>query len=195
MKKIRVILAVIIVGAGLLLLLKSMNVPPGDARIAPASAANSTGKSSGPPGTPAVPANDSTISMSAPAGNPEATQTSSPALVASASGAVPASTEISPLPPLTVLDIARVAMHNYNAAFGENPVGDNSEITAALTGKNPKQTDFITEESGLRVNAKGEMIDAWGTPFFFHQLSGQVMEIRSAGEDRKLWTSDDQVTR
>jgi len=86
-------------------------------------------------------------------------------------------------------------MHNYNAAFGENPVGDNFEITAALMGKNPRQANFITAESGLRVNDKGEMIDAWGTPFFFHQLSGQMMEIRSAGEDRKMWTRDDLVTR
>ena len=99
------------------------------------------------------------------------------------------------LPPLTVLDNARVVIHNYNAAFGENPVGDNSEITAALLGKNPKQIKFISEESGLRVNDKGEMIDAWGTPFFFHQLSAKLMEIRSAGEDKKMWTFDDLITR
>jgi len=99
------------------------------------------------------------------------------------------------LPPLTVLDNARVVMHNYADVFGENPVGDNSEITAALMGKNPKQVNFIREESGLRVNDKGELIDAWSTPFFFHQLSGKVMEIRSAGEDKKMWTLDDQVTR
>ena len=88
-----------------------------------------------------------------------------------------------------------MAIHNYNSAFGENPVGTNPEITAALMGKNPKQINFITSDSGLRVNANGEMVDAYGTPFFFHQLSGQEMEIRSAGEDRKMWTFDDQVTR
>jgi hypothetical protein len=88
-----------------------------------------------------------------------------------------------------------VAIHNYNSAFGENPVGTNPEITAALTGKNSKQINFITAESGLRVNKNGEMVDAYGTPFFFHQVSGQEMEIRSAGEDRKLWTFDDLVTK
>jgi hypothetical protein len=97
--------------------------------------------------------------------------------------------------PLTVLDNARVAIHSYNGRFGENPVGDNAEITAALMGNNPKQVNFVTPESGLRVNEKGEMIDAWGTPFFFHQLSGQITEIRSAGEDKIMWTLDDQVTR
>jgi len=88
-----------------------------------------------------------------------------------------------------------VAVHNYNSAFGENPVGTNPEITATLMGKNPKGINFITPDSGLRVNENGEMVDAYGTPFFFHQLSGQEMEIRSAGEDRKMWTFDDVVTR
>lgn len=107
----------------------------------------------------------------------------------------PPPTETVSVPPLTVLDNARVAIHNYQDRFGENPVGDNSEITAALMGKNPKQVNFITAESGLRVNDKGELIDAWGTPFFFHQMSGKLMEIHSAGEDKKMWTFDDQVTR
>lgn len=98
------------------------------------------------------------------------------------------------LPPLTVLDKARVLIHNYHAAFGENPVGTNPEITAALKGKNPKQINFV-EDSNLRVNDQGEMVDGYGTPFFFHQISGQEMEIRSAGKDRIMWTPDDLVTK
>jgi hypothetical protein len=98
------------------------------------------------------------------------------------------------LPPLTVLDKARVVIHNYHAAFGENPVGTNPEIAAALQGKNPKQINFLAV-SGLRLNDKGEIIDGYGTPFFFHQISGQEMEIRSAGPDRVMWTSDDLVTK
>ncbi|HEV2692714.1 MAG TPA: hypothetical protein VG347_07425 [Verrucomicrobiae bacterium] len=123
------------------------------------------------------------------------TQAVSPLVTAPGTSPAPPAVAMSSLPPLTVLDNARVVMHNYAGVYGENPVGDNSEITAALMGKNPKQVNFISEESGLRVNDKGELIDAWGTPFFFHQLSGKVMEIRSAGEDRKMWTFDDQVTR
>ncbi|HEY1489419.1 MAG TPA: hypothetical protein VGF90_00150, partial [Verrucomicrobiae bacterium] len=98
------------------------------------------------------------------------------------------------LPPLTVLDKARVVIHNYHAAFGENPVGTNPEIAAALQGKNPKQINFLAE-SGLRLNDKGEIIDGYGTPFFFHQISGHEMEIRSAGPDKVMWTSDDMVTK
>ncbi len=103
--------------------------------------------------------------------------------------------EVSPLPAATVLDNMRVVIHNYGATFGENPVGNNAEITAALAGKNPKQINFISDVAGLRVNENGELVDAYGTPFFFHQLAAKVMEIHSAGEDRKLWTFDDLVTK
>jgi hypothetical protein len=116
-------------------------------------------------------------------------------LASRAVAGIPATNEIRVLPPATVLDNARVVIHNYHEAFGENPIGTNPEITAALLGKNPKQINFVTTESGLRVNDQGEMLDAWGTPLFFHQVSSKEMEIRSAGEDKKMWTFDDLVTR
>jgi len=37
-------------------------------------------------------------------------------------------------------------------------------------------------------------VDPWGTPYFFHQLSGKEMEIHSAGPDKMMWTADDLVT-
>ena len=97
--------------------------------------------------------------------------------------------------PEIVLGKMRIAIHQYQSMFGVNPVGENSEITEALNGGNPKQARFISEESGLRINGRGELVDSWGTPFFFHQLSGTEMEIRSAGPDRKMWTQDDLITR
>lgn len=140
--------------------------------------------------------NNSASSAATMPANTGANGTSPSDLSARATSLNPPPTNLIPnLPPLTVLDNARVVIHNYNSTFGENPVGTNPEITAALTGANPKQITFITAESGLRVNGSGELVDGWGTPFFFHQLSGKEMEIRSAGEDRTLWTLDDQVTR
>jgi hypothetical protein len=97
--------------------------------------------------------------------------------------------------PATVLGNMRIAIQQHGSRFGGNPVGTNPEITKALNGENPKQVRFLTEESGLRINARGELVDYWGTPFFFHQLSGTEMEIRSAGPDRVMWTADDLVTR
>jgi hypothetical protein len=71
-----------------------------------------------------------------------------------------------------------------------NPVGENAEITAALSGANPLRFAFLPR--GHRaVNARGELCDRWGTPLRFHQVSGQQMEIRSAGPDRKFSTEDD----
>jgi hypothetical protein len=71
-----------------------------------------------------------------------------------------------------------------------NPVGENAEITAALTGENALRFVFVPR--GHRaINAAGEMCDRWGTPFRFHQRSGTQMEIQSAGPDRRFGTADD----
>jgi len=103
-----------------------------------------------------------------------------------------------PLPGLTpaaVLRNMRSVVRNYSAQFGGNPFGNNREITAKLNGGNTKQVVFLKEEDGMQINERGELIDNWGTPFFFHQISGTEMEIRSAGPDRKMWTSDDLVLK
>ncbi len=97
--------------------------------------------------------------------------------------------------PATVLNNMRIVFVQYASRFGGNPVGTNEEITRALNGENPKEVRFIGEESGLRINGRGELVDYWGTPFFFHQLSGTEMEIHSAGPDRIMFTPDDLVTK
>jgi hypothetical protein len=94
----------------------------------------------------------------------------------------------------TLLENLRVAVRHYGLRFGGNPVGTNQEITKALNGGNPHHVEFLGPD-GNSINDKGELVDAWGTPYFFHQLSGQVMEIRSAGPDKRMWTDDDLVTR
>ena len=106
------------------------------------------------------------------------------------------SAEASPsIDPAIVVDKMRIVIRNYGSMFNGNPVGNNPEITAELNGGNPKSVRFITEDSGLRINGRGELVDYWGTPFFFHQISGTEMEIRSAGPDKKMWTADDIVTK
>jgi hypothetical protein len=39
----------------------------------------------------------------------------------------------------------------------------------------------------------GQLVDRWGTPYWFHPNSGNQMEIRSAGPDKNLFTLDDVV--
>ena len=187
MKKSFLVVAIILFAAVAVLLFHNLNTPksPTEPMASPGQPVNPAAPQNNSAGAPAVLSTGAGANATAP--NDLASRAASPN--------PPATNEVQNLPPLTVLDSARVAMHNYGSTFGENPVGTNPEITAALMGKNPKQINFITPESGLRVNENGEMLDAWGTPFFFHQLSGREMEIRSAGEDRKMWTFDDQVTR
>lgn len=99
------------------------------------------------------------------------------------------------LTPATVLENLRGVFRQYLLRFHENPVGDNAEITQVLNGGNPKQVIFLQPDDGLRVNSRGQLVDNWGTPFFFHSLSRSEMEIRSAGPDQKLWTVDDLVMK
>ena len=71
-----------------------------------------------------------------------------------------------------------------------NPWGDNAQITAALTGDNPLRLPLLPRNHPA-VSAAGELCDRWGTPFRFHALAGDRMELRSAGPDKKFGTADD----
>lgn len=88
------------------------------------------------------------------------------------------------------LEDVQLALRDFRTGLGENPVGSNAEITRALLGDNLKQIK-IPVPNGSQINAQGELCDRFGTPYFFHQLSGTQMEIRSAGPDRQMWTADD----
>jgi hypothetical protein len=123
-----------------------------------------------------------------------------PGSLGSATATVAPSDQPSPLQftnfsPAIVLENMSRAVRQYGQMFGGNPVGTNPEITSQLTGNNPKHINFINAEAGIRVNENGELVDPWGTPYFFHQLSGTDMEIHSAGPDRIMWTADDLVTK
>lgn len=92
------------------------------------------------------------------------------------------------------IENVQFAFRDFRTVLGENPIGNNSEITKALMGSNLKQVK-IPVPTGSSVNANGEMCDRWGTPYFFHQLSAKEMEIHSAGPDRTLGTADDIVVK
>lgn len=60
----------------------------------------------------------------------------------------------------------------YRMAFAENPVAaDNQSVMASLMGENPKGLVFFPDDHpGL--NSERELVDPWGTPYYFHALSG-----------------------
>lgn len=70
------------------------------------------------------------------------------------------------------------------------PLGANEEIALALLGKNRAKLAFLPKDSQA-LNAQGQLIDRWGTPLWFHASTRERIDIRSAGPDQKLWTSDD----
>ncbi len=88
---------------------------------------------------------------------------------------------------------AASAVRDYRIAFRQNPTGNNAEITRALLGKNSRNIRYLPPNAQL--SEKNELTDRWNQPVFFHQISGTLMEIRSAGPDHKMWTEDDEVSR
>lgn len=92
------------------------------------------------------------------------------------------------------LDLLNLLFDAWRSNFPHegNPVGENAEITAALAGRNRLGCALLPTNHPA-LNARGELCDRWGTPFRFHQLGGERMEIRSAGPDRRFATGDDAV--
>jgi hypothetical protein len=89
------------------------------------------------------------------------------------------------------LAILTTLLHEYRRHLGGNPTGDNLEIAAALRGVNSKALACLPAGPGTYLDNAGRLIDRWGTPYFFHALSGTEMEILSAGPDGEFHTDDD----
>lgn len=92
------------------------------------------------------------------------------------------------------IENVRAMFTNYVARMGEIPIGTNAEIMKSVMGEN---RDRITlgPPHGQGLNEAGELVDRWGTPYFFHQMAKDSMEVRSAGPDKLMWTADDLVTK
>ncbi len=91
------------------------------------------------------------------------------------------------------LRILRALFFHYQIAVKDpsgNPTGTHEEIVRALQGRNRARLAFVPARHPA-LNAQGQLVDRWGTPYFFHALSSTRMEIRSAGPDQKMFTPDD----
>jgi hypothetical protein len=190
----QIALAILIAGAALLCLQvahrrQSLSAPASADAVNSALDGSETGPTHGPI-TSALPLTVAEPVLSGPTAPSQHINPPPP----SPSAPVADTPESTTLPPATILENMRTTIHQYGSAFRENPVGTNPEITAALQGDNPKHINFLKQD-GNRVNAIGELVDAWGTPYFFHQISGHEMEIRSAGPDRVMYTGDDLVAK
>jgi hypothetical protein len=70
------------------------------------------------------------------------------------------------------------------------PLSANEDWAAFLRGGNSARERFLPE-THVALNTKGQLIDRWGTPLFFHALGNGRYDLRSAGPDKTMWTSDD----
>ncbi len=95
-------------------------------------------------------------------------------------------------PPSRDLEILNSLLTEYGKAFAGNPIGENSDITAALIGgaEVPAGRFFPRQHPAIK---DGQLVDRWGTPYWFHPNSATKMEIRSAGPDKQLFTNDDVI--
>ena len=86
----------------------------------------------------------------------------------------------------------RLALGNFLLAVKDPyrpPLGDNRDIARALAGGNRRGLVLVpTNDSAFR---DGQLVDPWGTPYWFHPRAPDAIDIVSAGPDRKLFTADD----
>ena len=91
------------------------------------------------------------------------------------------------------LELVRFALEAFNTTLkheGSIPMSENREVMLLLFGNNPFKLRFV-DPTLPHFNDKGEILDSWGTPLFFHFSSSTDPGLRSAGPDQKFWTKDD----
>ena len=93
--------------------------------------------------------------------------------------------------PAMDVQVVSTLLQEYRRATGAMPAGQlNDEVVRHLQGQNVKGIAVLPKTHPM-INADGELMDRWGTPYFFHAESSYVMTVRSAGPDKKLWNTDD----
>ncbi len=93
--------------------------------------------------------------------------------------------------PVQDIQILTSAVASYRQIFRENPIaGENREVVEALTGSNPYRLMFI-DPTHPAISSDNQLVDRWNVPYEFHPVSGDHMEIRSAGVDQQFGTGDD----
>lgn len=92
------------------------------------------------------------------------------------------------------LRILHTILSLYRERFGAYPAfGDNAQLVNALAGANPQRLGLLPRDTAAIDPATDELRDRWGTPYVFHALSRQAIELRTAGPDREIYTTDDVV--
>ncbi len=101
-----------------------------------------------------------------------------------------AKTNLSPQNDLTLMSHLMENSLLLLKSAANRPLSANEDWADFFKGKNSAHERFLPD-AHIAFNSKGQLVDRWGTPLFFHALGAGRYEIRSAGPDKILWTSDD----
>jgi len=93
------------------------------------------------------------------------------------------------------VDVLHTLLRQYLRRLGRRealPIGNDSDLAKVLGGQNPMK--YATLPANHPAFAPdGRLRDRWGTPYFVHPVAPGSFEIRSAGPDHKMFTSDDLI--
>lgn len=82
----------------------------------------------------------------------------------------------------------------YRERFGAFPAFEiNAQLVNALAGANPHRIALLPRDASAISPDTGQLLDRWGSPYHFHAISRDTLEVRGAGPDRILHTADDLV--
>ncbi len=93
------------------------------------------------------------------------------------------------------VDVLHTLLRQYLRRLGRRealPIGNDSDLAKVLGGQNPMKYATLPANHPA-FSPDGRLRDRWGTPYFVHPVAPGSFEIRSAGPDRKMFTSDDLI--
>lgn len=79
----------------------------------------------------------------------------------------------------------KCSLEDYRSDYGRYPLGNNAAIYKALKGENPKKIEFLRLRPGA-LNAQGQIVDSWGTPYRIEIPEKGSPRISSAGKNRRF---------
>jgi hypothetical protein len=85
----------------------------------------------------------------------------------------------------TEVDQLFEAFHKYKQIVGKYPQGSNAEIAKAIREGDNEKHLMIMAVKDSQLNAKGEIVDPWGTPLKIYFAQNEVL-IRSAGPNKQF---------
>jgi len=90
----------------------------------------------------------------------------------------------------TEVDSLFEAFHKFKTIVGKYPTGSNADIAKSIREGNNEKKLMIMAVKDSQLNAKGEIVDPWGTPLKIYFAQNEVL-IRSAGPNRQFEDAKD----